>query len=169
MTTITLDILARIDSASSVQFWRPLAWGETSSSTQQFGTGRDWVVIPGNALDTILGARRTPTTLVVRMTGFVPTGSTGGSMNQVVTLGSSPPPQWRLWQQDPKPPSPTYISPNIDASSPPIELRAELTVDTDTHVLDLDLAIQLYADGDPPPSPPIIIADVPDDPPQPQE
>lgn len=39
-TQIILDILARIDSPSSVSFWRPLAWGETAAS-QQFNTGRE--------------------------------------------------------------------------------------------------------------------------------
>lgn len=104
------------------------------------------------------------------MTAFEPSASQGGTVDEVVTLGSTPPAQWRLVTSDPEPESPSYISPEIDATSPPIELRARLTVvSAQDHVLDLDLKIVTYADGDPPPSDPIIIADVPQPLPEPDE
>jgi hypothetical protein len=164
---ITLDLLTRIVNKSSVSYWRPKAWGETAPS-QQFGTHRDWVEITGSTFSATLGSQHPASALLVRNTAFVPTGSPGGTVDEVVTLGN-PNVIWQLSRRDQQPASPTFNSPIFDATSPPVDFRMQTTVDGVHHTLKLTLKIVTYNAGDPPPTDPIIIADLPEPDPQPVE
>lgn len=167
MTVLTLDLLARIENKNTVSFWRPEAWGENNPNTQQFGTNRKWVQYAGDLIAT-LGTRTPASKLVLRLTGFVPGGSQGAKIDEVATVGP-PYTLWTLFSPDPAPRSPTYVSPNYDATSPPISLKVQLVTDGVKHSFETRLSIATYRDGDPPPTDPIIIADVPHPVPQPVE
>lgn len=163
---ISLDILARIVSKTTVSFWRPLAWRE-QAPTQSFGTNRDWVEIQGELFTGKLGSQQPASTLVIRETAFVPNGSSGGNVDDVLSLGN-PSVVWTLIQPDNQPISPSYASPSYDATSPPVQLRVRTIVDGHNHDLNLRLNIVTYSpDNPPPPQDPIIIADVPEPLPQP--
>ena len=165
---ITLDLLARIVSKSSVSYWRPLAWSETAPS-QSFGTNRQWVEVTGTELVATLGSQHPASTLLIRNTAFVPTGSPGGTVDDVLTLGS-PPVVWDRVRSDPQPVSPSYTSPSYDATSPPVKLTVRTVVDGEDHDLLLRLKFATYSQGNPPPpTDPIIIADIPEPLPQPVE
>ncbi len=76
--------------------------------SQAFGTNRKWVEVAGPELEATLGSQHPAATLLLRETAFVPAGSPGGTVHDVLSLGN-PPTVWDRVRSDPQPISSSYI------------------------------------------------------------
>ncbi len=155
---LSLDILARVESSTSVTFWRPQATGESGPS-ESFGTRTDWVQIPSSGFSTTLGSRTPVKWVEITLTVFTKKGVPTATVNEVFTPGTTK----LLWTQESNDrdlSSPSFVSPSFALGSG-VQTGVSVNVDGQVYSLPLSIDVVQYNDREPPPVDPIIKADLP--------